>query len=631
MPIITINGKRFEVAKGTRIIDFATDQEIAARLNGRLVDLATVVEEDCEVELISFSSDEGKEVYWHSTAHLLAHAVKELFPEVKLAIGPPIAEGFYYDFDFKRPFTDEDLVLIQERMYEIKNRNLPIERLVMKRPVAIELFRKLGEIYKVELLEEIEEPEVTLYKQGDFIDLCRGPHLPSTGKIGSFKLLSVAGAYWRGDESRPMLSRIYGISFPTAEELDRFLVMREEARNRDHRVLGPRLGIFRMFEEAGPGLVVWLPNGMVIRRLIEEYWIEEHKKAGYRFILSPHIGRACLWQKSGHLDYYRENMFIFPYGEEEYVIKPMNCPFHLLVYKSETRSYRDLPLRLAELGTVYRDERSGVLHGLLRVKGFTQDDAHIFCTKEQVVDEVTGVVELALRFLKCYGFERYRVDLSVRDPHHKERYLGDDQIWEMAESGLIEALNRLDLKYREAPGEAVFYGPKIDIHAYDALGRSHQLTTVQFDFNLPHRFGAVYINRAGESEEVVMIHRAIYGSIERFIGILIEHYGGDFPLWLAPVQVAILPVSRNQAQYGRRILSRLRRSNLRVFLDLRNERLNYRIRDAETRKIPYMLIIGDREQKEKKVSVRKRKEGDLGSMPIKEFLRRIRDEIKKKA
>lgn len=630
MPIIVISGKKFEVAEGKLILDLASDQEIAARVDGALVDLATPIERDCEIEFVKFDSNDGREVYWHSTSHLMAQAVKELYPDTKLAIGPSISEGFYYDFDRNSPFTEEDLKKIQDRMHEIKNRDLRIERIKMKRQAAIEFFKRIGENYKVELLEDIEDGEVTLYKQGDFVDLCRGPHLVSTGRVGSFKLLSVAGAYWHGDENLTMLSRIYGISFPTAEELDRFLAVRKEAKSRDHRILGPKLGIFKMFEETGPGLVTWLPEGMVIRKLIEDYWIDEHEKAGYRFMLSPHIARSKLWQRSGHLDFYRENMFVFPYENEEYVIKPMNCPFHILVFKSETRSYRDLPIRLAELGTVYRDERSGVLHGLLRVKGFTQDDAHIFCTGDQVVDEVVGVVELSLKFLRRYGFDKYRIDLSIRDPRHKDHYLGDDKAWEMAEAGLIKALQRLDLEYQKSIGEAVFYGPKIDIHAYDALGRSHQLTTVQFDFNLPGRFEAVYIDRDGSKKEVVMIHRTIYGSLERFVGILIEHYGGDFPIWLAPTQVVVLPVSERQADYVQKVVNRLKRSHLRVSADLRNERLNYRIRNAEVKKIPYMVIVGNKEIKDKKVSVRKRKEGDLGKISISEFLKRVKNEIKKK-
>ncbi|HID32734.1 MAG TPA: threonine--tRNA ligase, partial [bacterium (Candidatus Stahlbacteria)] len=383
------------------------------------------------------------------------------------------------------------------------------------------------------------------------------------------------------------------------------LVLREEARSRDHRIIGPKLGIFQIFEEAGPGLVVWLPEGMVLRRLIENYWIDEHKKAGYRFIFSPHIARSQLWARSGHLDFYKENMFVFPYENGEYVIKPMNCPFHILVYNSETRSYRDLPIRLAELGTVYRDERSGVLHGLLRVKGFTQDDGHIFCSPDQVVDEVAEVVKLAHKFLNRYGFKRYRIDLSVRDPDHREKYLGDDEIWEMAETGLTEALDRLGIRYKKVVGEAVFYGPKIDIHAFDALGRPHQLTTVQFDFNLPRRFNAVYMDRDGTKQEVVMIHRAIYGSIERFVGILIEHYGGDFPLWLAPVQVAVLPVSERQVEFAMKVIARMRRAKLRAVIDHRNERLSYRIREAELRKIPYMVIIGDREIRKNLISIRR--------------------------
>lgn len=630
MPIITINGQKFEVAKDKTILDLASDQEIAARMNGVLVDLKTPIINDCEIEFIRFESEDGKGVYWHTTAHLMAQAVKELFPETKLAIGPPISEGFYYDFDREVPFTEDDLKKIQDRMHEIKNRNLPIESITMKRFVAVEFFRKLGEDYKVELLESIDDGEVTLYKQGDFVDLCRGPHLPSTGRIGSFKLLSVAGAYWRGDENRPMLSRIYGISFPTSEELDRFLVLREEAKRRDHRIIGRQMDLFSIVEEAGAGLVLWHPQGVKVIDIIERFWTEEHIKHGYEIVRTPHILRDNLFRTSGHYDFYLENMFTLDVEGQEYVLRPMNCPGHFLIFMSQTRSYRDLPIKYAELGTVYRRERSGTLHGLMRVRGFTIDDAHIFCTPEQITDEVKECLEFSLFFLKTFGFKGYHLELSIRDPRNKEKYAGTDEEWDRAEESLLAAARAVGLEPKKMAGEAVFYGPKLDIKLHDVLGRTHQGTTIQFDFNLPGRFGAVYVAQNGEKYEVVAIHRALLGSIERFVGTLIEHYSGDFPIWLAPVQVVVIPVADKQIPYANKVVSRLRRAKFRVESDLRNERLNYRIREAEFKKIPYMVVVGNKEIKAEKISVRKRKEGDLGTMEIKDFVKRVKNEIKKK-
>ena len=630
MPIITINGKKFEVAKDKTILDLASDQEIAVRMNGVLVDLKTPIKDDCEIEFIKFDSEDGKQVYWHTTSHLMAHAVKELYPDVKLAIGPTISDGFYYDFDHATPFTEEDLKKIQDKMHEIKNRNLPIERIEMKRLVAIEFFRKLGEQYKVELLEAIDDGEVSLYKQGDFVDLCRGPHLPSTGHIGSFRLLAVAGAYWRGDEHRPMLSRIYGISFPTSEELDRYLVMREEAKSRDHRVIGKQLDLFSIVEDAGAGLVFWHPAGATILDVISRFWTDEHIKHGYEIVQTPHILRDALFRTSGHYDFYRDNLYTLDVEGQEFVLKPMNCPGHFVIFMSQTRSYRDLPIRYAELGTVYRRERSGTLHGLMRVRGFTIDDAHIFCTPEQITDEITECLKFSLFFLKAFNFKDYHLELSVRDPYNRVKYAGSDEEWDRAEVSLLDAAKNVGFEPKRMEGEAVFYGPKLDIKLHDALGRSRQGTTIQFDFNLPKRFGAGYITKSGEKKEVVAVHRALLGSLERFVGILIEHYGGDFPVWLAPVQIVVMPVSEKQSDYVKKVINRFQRAKLRVETDLRNERLNYRIREAEMKKVPYMVIVGNKEVKKKRISVRKRKEGDLGDMAITDFLKRVKDEIKKR-
>ena len=624
---VMLSGETTEINSGKRISDLIEDQKyLAARVNGELRDLSAEITEDCEIEPVDFSSEEGKQIYWHSSSHVMAMAVKSLFPEVKLAIGPSIDQGFYYDFDTKKPFTQDDLAKIERKMQKIIDQDMPFERITMKKDAAIELFEHINEDYKVQLIKELDAEEISLYRNGDFVDLCRGPHVPRTGIIGAFKLLSLAGAYWRGDVNEPMLSRVYGISFPVADELNDYLKKLEEAKKRDHRKLGTELELFSIFEEAGAGLVYWHPKGATLRRLIEDYWLKEHLAAGYLINMTPHIARGNLWHQSGHYDFYRESMYLLPVENEEYVLKPMNCPGHILIYKTKVRSYRELPLRYAELGTVYRNELSGTLHGLLRVRGLTIDDAHIFCQPDQIEEELVKVLELAMKFLKKFGFEEFRIELSVRSSTDTEKYMGSDADWERAEKGLIAALEKVGLDYTRMEGEAVFYGPKIDIKLIDALGRPWQATTVQFDFNLPGRFDIEYMDRDGKHKQVVVIHRAIYGSLERFIGCLIEHYAGSFPLWLAPTQVVVMPITDKENRYAEQILKKCRKQGLRAELNNKSEKINYRIREVEVQKIPYMLILGQREVVDKSVSVRKHGEGNLGQMKLKDFFNRLAKE-----
>lgn len=623
---VRLNGKEIEVEKGTKIGSLVDKHVFAASVNGMLSDLSAEISSDSEVELIDFSTEQGKKIYWHSASHVMAMAVKALYPDAKLAIGPAIDHGFYYDFDTKQPFSSEILKKIEKRMAEIIKRDMPFERMVMKKSDAIGLFKERSEAYKIELIQEIPDKEISLYRNGDFIDLCRGPHVPSTGYVQAYKLLSIAGAYWRGDVNNPMLSRIYGVAFPGQDDLSDYLKKIEEAKQRDHRKLGAELELFSIFEEAGAGLVHWHPKGALVKRLIEEYWIKEHTAEGYQLVSTPHIARGHLWHQSGHYGYYRENMFILPVENEEYVLKPMNCPGHILMFKSKVRSYRDLPLKLAELGTVYRSELSGTLHGLLRVRGLTIDDGHIFCQPAQIEDEIVQVLHLTLRMLRKFGFQDFLIDLSVRDPHNKDKYLGSDEEWERAERALTAALEKLDLKYKREEGEAVFYGPKIDIKLLDALGREWQTTTIQFDFNLPKRFHIEYMDKDGKHKEVVAIHRAIYGSLERFIGCLIEHYKGAFPLWLAPVQAVVMPITNEQDAYAEEILSICKQHDLRAELNQRSEKINYRIRDAEVKKIPYILVVGKREAQNRTVAVRKHRKGDMGEMSLDEFFNMINKE-----
>lgn len=558
----------------------------------------------------------------------MAHAVKELFPHAKLAIGPATDEGFYYDFDTDRPFTPEDLALIEKKMSEIIKQNKPFLRKVIPRQEAIELFKQLGEVYKVELLEEITDDAVSLYEEGGFVDLCRGPHIDSTGQVTAFKLLSIAGAYWRGSEKNKMLQRIYGTSFIDESDLKEYLYFLEEVKKRDHRRLGKELDLFSISDDIGAGLVIWHPNGATMRRTIESFWLDEHSKAGYQLLYTPHIAKLQLWQKSGHSDFYREYMYS-PMEIEgmEYEIKPMNCPFHIHVYKSSLRSYRDLPIRYAELGTVYRYERSGVLHGLLRVRGFTQDDAHIFCREDQIESEILGVLEFTLFILRTFGFKDYEIYLSTRP----EKYVGTLENWERATNALTRALETKVLSYEVDVGEGVFYGPKIDIKVKDSLNRPWQCSTIQVDFNIPERFDITYRGSDGKDHRPIMIHRALMGSLERFFGVLIEHYGGAFPLWLAPVQVEVLTIAERHDEYAKALAAQLRSEEIRTTLNTENEKIGYKIRNATLRKIPYLVIIGDREVSEQKVTVRKRSGENLGPFTMKEFLAMIKEKIRDKS
>jgi threonyl-tRNA synthetase len=557
----------------------------------------------------------------------MAHAVKELFPDAKLAIGPATDEGFYYDFDIDRTLTPEDLSLIEKKMSEIIKQGNPFMRKIVPREEAIEMFKKKGEDYKVELLEEITDEEVSLYEEGGFVDLCRGPHIDSTGQVSAFKLLSIAGAYWRGNEKNKMLQRIYGTAFVEEDDLKKYLDFLEEVKKRDHRRLGKELDLFSMGDEIGAGLIIWHPNGALIRRTIEDFWLNEHYKASYKILYTPHIAKLNLWQKSGHLDFYKENMYS-PMEIEgvDYEIKPMNCPFHIHVYKTSLRSYRDLPIRYAELGTVYRYERSGVLHGLLRVRGFTQDDAHIFCREDQIEDEILSVLEFTLFILRIFGFEHYDVYLSTRP----EGYVGSLENWERSTDALRRALELKGLSYEIDAGEGVFYGPKIDIKVKDSLNRPWQCSTIQVDFNNPERFEMTYRGSDGKEHRPIMIHRALMGSLERFFGILIEHYAGAFPLWLAPVQIEVLTIAERHADYALALSEKLRSEGIRSESNLDNEKIGYKIRNATVRKVPYLVIIGDKEVSEKKLTVRKRTGENIGPFTVDEFIRIIKNKVDSK-
>jgi len=584
-----------------------------------------MLEEESDVE-------DRLEVMRHSAAHVMAQAVQSLAGKVKLGIGPAIPEGFYYDFDLPRPLTPEDLTEIEKRMHEIVAANLPFTCEKMSREKARQLFESMGQDYKVELIEEIPDEEVTVYRQGYFVDLCRGPHVASTGKIGPFKLLSIAGAYWRGDENRPMLQRIYGTAFETEEELAEFLRKLDEAAKRDHRRLGKELDLFSISEELGPGLILWHPKGSTVRRVIEDFWRAEHLARGYEIVYSPHVGKLELWKTSGHWDWYRENMFSpMDVEGQEYLLKPMNCPFHILIYKSRLRSYRDLPLRWAELGTVYRYERSGVLHGMLRVRGFTQDDAHIFCRPDQLESEIVGVLDLAQFLMQTFGYDHYDVELSVRDPLYKEKYVGSDEVWQLAEDTLMRALDIKSIAYKRMEGEAKFYGPAIDIKVKDALGRPWQGPTIQVDFNLPQRFDMEYVGEDGLRHQPVMVHRAVLGAMERFIGGLIEHYAGAFPLWLAPIQAVLIPIADRHNDYAEAVRQRLEQAGLRVHVDTRREKVNYKIREAQLQKIPYMLVVGDQEAASDTVSVRLRSGENLGPVGVVTFVERAVQQVESRA
>ncbi len=565
------------------------------------------------------------EIYRHSVSHLMAAAVTSLYPDTRLGIGPAISDGFYYDFERPEGFVEEDLGKIEEKMRELAARNLKYEPSILSREEALDFFRKRGEHLKVDLIEEKAGEKLSCYRLGNLVDFCTGPHLDSTGEIDphSFRLLSIAGSYWRGDEHNQQLQRIYGTAFLTPEALEEYLKQLEEARKRDHRKLGRELDLFSISEEAGPGLVFWHPKGTRIRLIIEDFLRAELFRRGYEFVTTPHVARDILWKTSGHYEYYRQNMYTFRIDDDEFVIKPMNCPEHIQIFKTRMRSYRDLPVRYAEFGTVYRYEKSGVLHGMLRVRGFTQDDAHIFCTREQVYGEISDLMELVLFIMKSFGFDQYRVELSVRDESRKEEYAGTEEDWRMAEEALVQALRSRGIGWTRMEGEAVFYGPKIDVKLIDAIGRPWQLSTVQFDFTLPKRFDLSYVGADGRPHQPVMLHRALLGSVERFLGVLIEHYAGAFPIWLAPVQVLVLPISERHQEYARQVVRRLTDAGLRAELDDRNEKIGYKIREAQTQKVPYMLVVGDKESQAGTVAVRNRFLGDEGAEPLERFLERI--------
>ena len=562
----------------------------------------------------------------HSASHVMADAVLKLFPEAKFAIGPPTQDGFYYDFDVSRPFTPEDLEQIEKLMHKAISANHPFVREELSHQEARTLFA--GQPYKLEIIDSLAEAEtLSIYRHGDFVDLCQGPHVSNTADISAVKLLTVAGAYWRGDEKRPMLQRIYGTAFESQDELAAHLTRLEEAERRDHRTLGRQLGLFSIHDDIGPGLIVWHPKGGQVRTLIEDYWRDLHYRRGYDIVYSPHIGRAQLWQTSGHLDFYRESMYPpVEVDDQEYFLKPMNCPFHIKVYSSTLRSYRELPLRFAELGTVYRYERSGVLHGLMRVRGFTQDDAHIFCRPEQIEAEVGGVLDLTFELLNAFGFADYRISLSTRP----EKFVGDPEMWDHATGSLRMALEQRQLSFNVDEGGGAFYGPKIDVNITDALGRAWQCTTVQFDFNLPERFDLIFQDAQGERIRPYMVHRAILGSMERFLGVLIEHYGGAFPLWLAPVQAVVIPIADRHQEYAEGVKSQLKAAGFRAEVDTRSERMNLKIRNAQMLKIPYMLVVGDSEISDEAAAVRHREEGDLGAMTIPGLVERLASEVGQK-
>ncbi len=582
---------------------------------------------DSTLEAITIDSPEGLEIYRHSSSHVMAHAVKDLFPNVKIAIGPAIEDGFYYDFDVEEPFSTEDLEKIEKRMDEIVKEDRGFERKVLKKSEALKLFEDMEEPYKVELISELEDEEVSIYEEGGFIDLCRGPHLPSTGYLKAFKLLSVAGAYWRGDEKNKMLQRIYGTAFATPRELKKHLNFLEEVKKRDHRRLGKELDLFSVNDEIGSGLVLWHPKGALIRKAIEDFWRNEHLRADYQILFTPHMAKLNLWEKSGHWDFYRENMYSpMEIDEVDYEIKPMNCPFHLAVYKSNLRSYRDLPVRYAELGTVYRYERSGVLHGLLRVRGFTQDDAHIFCSEDQIEEEILNVLDFTLFVLKTFGFDNYDIYLSTRP----EKFVGSPENWERSTNALRNALEVKGLKYEIDPGEGVFYGPKIDIKVKDSLGRQWQCSTIQVDFNNPERFDITFRGSDGKDHRPIMIHRALMGSLERFFGILIEHYAGSFPLWLAPVQISVITIAERHVDFASEVLKYLKENDIRVEGNFDNEKIGYKIRQSTVSKVPYAVIIGDKELEENKITVRKKSGENLSPMTMEALLQMLQNEINSK-
>ena len=632
MKITLKDGSSKEYAQSMSVIDIAKDISeglarvaTAGEIDGEVVDLRTVIDKDCELNILTFNDEKGKGAFRHTTSHIMAQAIKRLYPDTKLAIGPSIEDGFYYDIDRETPLVAEDLEKIEAEMKKIVKEDLPIKQYTMPRSEAIAYFKEKDEPYKVELIEDLpEDAVISFYSQGEFTDLCAGPHLMSTKPVKAFKLTSLAGAYWRGSEKNKMLQRVYGTSYPKKAELEEYLHMMEEAKKRDHRKLGKELGLFMMREE-GPGFPFFLPKGMELKNQLLDYWREIHKKAGYVEISTPIMLSRHLWETSGHWDHYKDNMYTTVIDDEDFAIKPMNCPGGILVYESEPRSYRDLPLRMGELGLVHRHEKSGQLHGLMRVRCFTQDDAHIFMTPEQVRDEIKGVVKLINEVYSLFGF-KYHVELSTRP----EDSMGSDEDWDMATEALRGALDDLGLPYVVNEGDGAFYGPKIDFHLEDSIGRTWQCGTIQLDFQLPLRFNLEYTGADGEKHRPIMIHRVIFGSIERFIGILIEHFAGAFPTWLAPVQVKVLPISDKYMDYAQKVLDELNNSGVRAEIDTRAEKIGYKIREAQMKKIPYMLVVGAKEEEDGLVSVRSRFEGDEGQKTLADFLAAIKMEIQAK-
>jgi threonyl-tRNA synthetase len=625
------NGKKIKVHSKSTFYDIVKKNDpqlakkaLAVKVNGMKKGLYDTVEEGDKIEIVTFDSREGREIFFHSSSHIMAQAVQALFPDTKLAIGPAIEEGFYYDFDTEHTFTPDDFQAIEKKMQELVKKDLPFHKKVLKKEEALILFQQKGEVYKLELLQEISDQEVSIYQQGDFVDLCRGPHVPSTRKIKAFKLLSVAGAYWRGNEKNKMLQRIYGISFDSTEALNHYLEMVEEAKRRDHRKIGKDLDLYS-FHEEGIGFPFFHPKGMIIRNLLEDFWREEHRKQGYQEIKTPIILNKSLWIQSGHWDHYKENMYFTRIDNQDFAVKPMNCPGGILVYKNRLHSYKEFPLRIAELGLVHRHELSGVLHGLFRVRSFTQDDAHIYMMPDQIKEEVQNLIDLEGFFYRTFGFD-YHIELSTKP----ENAMGTDDIWDKAIDSLKNALDDKELSYKVNEGDGAFYGPKIDFHLKDCLGRSWQCGTIQLDFLMPEKFDLYYINPQGEKERPVMLHRTILGSLERFIGILIEQYAGSLPVWISPIQVRLLPIADRHIAYGKKIEENLSNQNIRVELDENNEKIGAKIRNAEVQKIPYMLIFGDKEVDEDSVDIRKQGKGDLGNASMSQFISQISQEIQGK-
>src|SRR5438105_1907306 len=635
------DGSTKEVPKGTTPLDVAksissrlADAALVAKTNGDLIDLTRPLDRDAELRILTEKDPEALEVYRHSSAHLLAAAVLELFPETKLGHGPPTDSGFFYDFYRPTPFTPEDLQKIEKKMQELVQQNLPYAREFLPHDEGLAKFKGEGDFMKTHFIEQFTKPDekISIYKTGKFLDFCRGPHIPSTGKIKAFKLLNIAGAYWLGDEKNPQLQRIYGTSFFSKKDLDAYLNSIEEAKKRDHRVLGQQLDLFSIQELAGPGLIFWHPKGGIIRKEMEDWMRSEYLKRGYSLVYTPHVARRQLWQTSGHEGYFSQNMFdTMELDDAEYRLKPMNCPGHILIYKDSLKSYRDLPVRLGELGTVYRYERSGTMHGLLRARGFTQDDAHIFCAPEQIESEIESSVELATDVLKDFGFDKFLTELSTWNPDHRKNFVGSEDQWNLAHSSLEKVLKRLGIEYKTIPGEAAFYGPKIDIKLVDAIGRLWQLSTVQFDFNLPARFALEYVAEDGTRKQPVMVHRALYGSIERFFGVLIEHYAGSFPVWLSPVQVVMIPITEREKDYAEKVAAQLKEAGVRVEVDARNEKMNAKIREHALQKAPFLLVVGDKEAESGKVNVRIRGKEKTEDMPATDFVERIKNLIADKS